>query len=65
VWFRCVRYTAETGQTSLDWGFAILLLPPLATGGATLVLFATGARSRRRTLSDAGISPAPVGTMQG
>ena len=51
VLFRCVQYNAATGQTSLDWGFAILLLPPLITGGATWVLFAAGARARRPNVS--------------
>jgi protein SCO1 len=51
VLFRCVRYIAATGQTRLDWGFAILLLPPLATVGVTCVLFGAGARFRRQALS--------------
>ena len=51
VLFRCVQYNAATGQTSLDWGFAVLLLPPVVTGGATWVLFAAGARARRPDVS--------------
>jgi protein SCO1/2 len=51
VLFRCVLYNAANGQTSLDWGFAILLLPPLVSGGATWVLFAAGSRARRPTFS--------------
>jgi len=49
--FRCVQYNAATGETRLDWGFAILLLPPIVTGGATWVLFAAGARARRPNFS--------------
>jgi protein SCO1 len=48
VSFRCVRYNAATGSMSLDWGFAILLLPPFATVGATWALFACGARARQQ-----------------
>jgi len=46
VSFRCVRYDAATGRTTLDWGFALLLIPIAATGIGTLVMFAAGARVR-------------------
>lgn len=48
VLFRCVQYNAATGRATLGWGFAILLLPPFGTVGATWMLFAAGARARRR-----------------
>jgi protein SCO1 len=51
VLFRCVQYNAATGRATLDWGFAILLLPPLATVGATWLLFAAGARARRALIA--------------
>ncbi len=44
--FRCVRYDAATGRTTLDWGFALLLIPVAATSIGTLVVFAAGARVR-------------------
>lgn len=46
--FRCLKYDAATGRTTLDWGFALLLVPMAATGAGTFVLFAAGARSRRK-----------------
>jgi Uncharacterized protein SCO1/SenC/PrrC, involved in biogenesis of respiratory and photosynthetic systems len=46
VSFRCVRYDAATGRTTLDWGFALLLIPVAATSIGTLVMFAAGARLR-------------------
>lgn len=46
VSFRCVRYDAATGRMSLDWGFALLLIPIAATGVGTLAMFAAGARVR-------------------
>jgi len=46
VSFRCVRYDPATGRTTLDWGFALLLIPIAATGIGTLVMFAAGARVR-------------------
>jgi hypothetical protein len=48
--FRCVQYDAITGRTTLDWGFALLLVPVAVTGMATIVLFGAGARSRRPTV---------------
>jgi hypothetical protein len=44
--FRCVRYDAATGRTTLDWGFALLLIPVVATSVGTLLMFAAGARLR-------------------
>jgi protein SCO1/2 len=44
--FRCVRYDAATGRTTLDWGFALLLIPMAATSIGTLAMFAAGARAR-------------------
>jgi protein SCO1/2 len=46
VAFRCVRYNAATGRTTLDWGFALLLIPVAATSIGTFVVFAAGARVR-------------------
>jgi protein SCO1/2 len=46
VAFRCVRYDATTGRMALDWGFALLLVPVVATGIGTLGMFAAGARLR-------------------
>ena len=48
VSFRCVRYDAATGRTTLDWGFALLLIPIAATSIGTLVMFAAGGRVRRK-----------------
>ena len=45
--FRCVRYDATTGRTTLDWGFALLLIPIAVTAIATMLMFAAGAQSRR------------------
>ena len=44
--FRCVRFDPVTGRTTLDWGFALLLIPIAATSIGTLVMFAAGARAR-------------------
>ena len=46
--FRCVQFDAATGRVTLDWGFALLLVPVAATGIATFVMFAAGARARRK-----------------
>ena len=46
--FRCVRYDPATGRTTLDWGFALLLIPIAATSMGTLAMFAAGARMRNR-----------------
>ena len=48
VSFRCVRYDAATGRMKLDWGFALLLVPVIATGIGTLGMFAAGARLREK-----------------
>lgn len=45
--FRCVKYDPATGRMTLDWGFALLLIPVAATSIATFVIFAAGARVRR------------------
>jgi protein SCO1/2 len=47
ILFRCVQFDAATGRVTLDWGFALLLVPAAATGIATFVMFAAGARARR------------------
>ncbi len=44
--FRCVKYDRATGRVTLDWGFALLLIPIAATTIGTLVMFAAGARVR-------------------
>ena len=44
--FRCVRFDSATGRIRLDWGFALLLVPIVATSFATFVMFAAGARAR-------------------
>jgi protein SCO1 len=46
--FRCVQFDAATGRVTLDWGFALLLVPVAVTGFATFVMFAAGARARRK-----------------
>ena len=46
VAFRCVQYDAATGRVTLDWGFALLLIPILATTTGTFVMFAAGHRAR-------------------
>ena len=48
ILFRCVQFDAATGRVTLDWGFALLLVPVAATGIATFVMFAAGARRRRK-----------------
>jgi cytochrome oxidase Cu insertion factor (SCO1/SenC/PrrC family) len=48
--FRCVKYDAATGRMTLDWGFALLLVPIAATSVGTFAMFAAGARSRRRQM---------------
>jgi cytochrome oxidase Cu insertion factor (SCO1/SenC/PrrC family) len=47
VAFRCVKYDAATGRMTLDWGFALLLVPIAATSVGTFVMFAAGGRTRR------------------
>jgi len=46
--FRCVQFDAATGRMTLDWGFALLLIPVAATSVGTFVMFAAGARARRK-----------------
>jgi protein SCO1/2 len=46
--FRCVQFDPTTGRMTLDWGFGLLLVPVVATSVATFVMFAAGARARRR-----------------
>ena len=46
--FRCVQYDPRTGNASLDWGFSLLLIPAAAVSVATVVMFAAGARMRRK-----------------
>lgn len=48
ILFRCVQFDPATGRMTLDWGFGLLLVPVVATGVGTFVLFAAGARARRR-----------------
>jgi protein SCO1/2 len=45
--FRCVRYDAATGRVTLDWGFALLLIPVAATSVATLALFTAASHLRQ------------------
>lgn len=51
--FRCVTYDPATGRTTLDWGFALLLVPIAATSIATLVLFTAGAHLRQGSVGQA------------
>jgi cytochrome oxidase Cu insertion factor (SCO1/SenC/PrrC family) len=46
--FRCVQFDAATGRMTLDWGFALLLVPVAVTSVGTFVMFAAGARARRK-----------------
>jgi hypothetical protein len=48
ILFRCVQFDPTTGRVTLDWGFMLLLVPVAATGVATFVMFAAGARARRQ-----------------
>jgi protein SCO1/2 len=48
ILFRCFQYDPATGRLTLDWGFAVLLLPVVATTVTTSLMFAAGARMRRR-----------------
>jgi protein SCO1/2 len=50
ILFRCVQFDAVTGRMTLDWGFALLLVPVAATGAGTFALFAAGARARRKSI---------------
>jgi cytochrome oxidase Cu insertion factor (SCO1/SenC/PrrC family) len=45
--FRCLQFDPRTGTPSLDWGFALLLVPVGAISLVTAVLFTAGARLRR------------------
>ena len=47
VRFRCVQYDAATGRLTIDWGFALLMVPVGVTALTTCVLFAAGRRIRR------------------
>ena len=47
--FRCVQYDAATGRVTLDWGFALLLIPIASTTVVTFTMFAAGARVRRQS----------------
>ena len=45
VRFRCIQFDPATGRVTLDWGFALLLVPMAVTAVTTLVMFgAAGAR---------------------
>lgn len=46
--FRCLQFDENTGRVTLDWGFALLLVPVAGTGLTTLVMFVAGAHIRRR-----------------
>jgi hypothetical protein len=48
VLFRCLQYDPAAGRLTLDWGFAVLLLPVVVTTVTTSQLFAAGVRRRRR-----------------
>ena len=45
VRFRCVQFDAATGRVTLDWGFALLLIPVAATTVTTLLMFGATRRS--------------------
>jgi protein SCO1 len=45
VRFRCVQFDAATGRVTLDWGFALLLIPVAATTVTTLVMFGASKRT--------------------
>jgi protein SCO1 len=45
--FRCVQYDPRTGRLSLDWGFALLLIPVATIGLTTAVMFSAGSAMRR------------------
>jgi protein SCO1/2 len=47
VRFRCVQFDPATGRVTLDWGFALLLVPMAVTAATTLVMFGAGARDRK------------------
>jgi hypothetical protein len=44
VRFRCVQFDPATGRITLEWGFALLLVPMAVTAVTTLVMFRAGAR---------------------
>jgi len=44
VRFRCVQFDPATGRVTLDWGFALLLVPMAVTAATTLLMFEVGAR---------------------
>jgi hypothetical protein len=46
VRFRCVQFDPSTGRVTLDWGFALLLVPVAVTAATTLVMFGAP-RSRK------------------
>jgi protein SCO1 len=48
VRFRCVQYDPRSGTVTLDWGFALLLVPVGTIGLTTAIMFSAGARVRRR-----------------
>ncbi len=44
VRFRCVQFDPATGRVTLDWGFALLLVPMAVAAATTLLMFGAGAR---------------------
>ena len=60
VRFRCVQYDARTGRASLDWGFLLLLVPVGSVGIGTPILFAAGARARRRIAAPSSLYCQPL-----
>jgi cytochrome oxidase Cu insertion factor (SCO1/SenC/PrrC family) len=48
--FRCVQFDAATGRMTLDWGFALLLVPFATSSVGTFAVFAAGARARRKQM---------------
>jgi protein SCO1/2 len=54
VRFRCVQFDPTTGQVTLDWGFALLLVPVVVTVVTTLAMFGAGARTEVRSLKSEG-----------
>jgi protein SCO1/2 len=49
VRFRCVQFDPVSGEVTLDWGFALLLVPVVVTTAATLLVF--GAARREPSVS--------------
>jgi cytochrome oxidase Cu insertion factor (SCO1/SenC/PrrC family) len=44
VRFRCFQFDPSTGRVTLDWGFALLLVPVVVTTATTLLMFGVARR---------------------